>query len=216
MEGHTVGFQAQVPGQNHQIQRHVRLAAELARQRPVGGVRAFGEDAHIHPGTRRRLGDVAQVRFRVGGEHAHALLVESADVAGLLDGVAENAALRRHPQTHHFFQLVDRGDIEISAPVTQQADQLSGRVRLYRVVHLGERKLLDQLIVVFAHGFRVDHHEGGLLGVRQVLDAAEHHRIVIIFHANGVDGHGGPLPGTQQPPGPTRHRDRCEGNGRPK
>ncbi len=47
VEGDAVGHQAQLLGQDQQVQGHVRLAAELAAQRPVGAGRAFGEDAHV-------------------------------------------------------------------------------------------------------------------------------------------------------------------------
>src|SRR3546814_3362461 len=94
MEGNAVGLQLQLTREDQEIHRHVGLAAELARQRPVRSGRAFGEDAYIDFRTRRGLGNVAQVGFRVGGEHAHTLVVEVADVLGFLDGVAVADALR--------------------------------------------------------------------------------------------------------------------------
>src|SRR5690606_18852884 len=61
VEGDAVGYQAQLLGQDQQVQGHVRLAAELAGERPVGAGGAFGEDAHVDLRARRGLGDVAQV-----------------------------------------------------------------------------------------------------------------------------------------------------------
>ncbi|MNQ88893.1 hypothetical protein D3C85_1041800 [compost metagenome] len=181
MEGHAVGHQAQVAGEDQQVHGHVGLAAELARQRPVGGGRAFGEDAHVDLGARRGLGDVAQVGFRVGGVHAHALLVEVADVPGFLDRVAVADALRADAAAQHPIQLVDRGDVEVRALVLEQLDDLDRRVGLDRVVDLGELETGTQVIVGLADGRGIDHHERGFVLIGERLHFLKGGGGVIVF-----------------------------------
>ena len=96
MERHAVGDQTQVASQYHKVHRHVTLAAKLAGQRPVGCAAALGQNTDVNFGARGRLGDVAQICLGVGGVHSDPLLVEVADVAALLDGVAVAAAFRRY------------------------------------------------------------------------------------------------------------------------
>ncbi len=173
MEGHAIGHQAQLTGQHQQIHGHIALAAELARQRPVGSGRAFGQNAHVHLGTRRGLGDIAQVGFGVGGEQTHALLVEGADVLGLLDGVAVADLLRLDAQRQHLVQLVDGGDVEVRALVLQQAEHFIGRIGFYRVIHLGVGKACNQIIIGTVYGFQVHDQEGGFMLISTGTDAAE-------------------------------------------
>ncbi|MNR02428.1 hypothetical protein D3C85_1182780 [compost metagenome] len=181
MEGHAIGHQAQLLGEDQQVQGHVRVAAELARQRPVGRGGAFGEDAHIDLGAGGGLGDVAQVGFGVGGEQAHALLVEVADVPGFLDGVAVADALRADTGLHHLVQLVDGGDVEVRPLVTQQLGDLGGRVGLHCVVDLGEGEAAHQLIVGIGDGLLVDHHERGFLLIGKRLHALEGFGREVVF-----------------------------------
>ncbi len=181
MEGNAVGLQLQLTREDQEIHRHVGLAAELARQRPVRSGGAFGEDAYIDFRTRRGLGDVAQVGFRVGGEHAHTLVVEVADVLGFLDGVAVADALRANAAGHYFVQLIDRGDIEARTLVAQQIDDLDRRVGLDGVVHAGEFETGAQVVIGLADGFGVDHHEGGFVLVGKCLHLLEGGARVIVF-----------------------------------
>ncbi len=181
MEGNAVRFQAQLAGKNQQIHGHVGLAAELARQRPVGRGRAFGKDAYIDLRARRGLGDVAQVGFGVGGEHAHALLEEVADIPGFLDGVAVADALRTDAAGHDLVQLVDRGDVEARALVTQQVDDFHRWVGLDGVVHLGELETGAQVVVGLADGFGIDHHERGFVLVGEGLHLLEGGAREIVF-----------------------------------
>ena len=175
-------------GQDQQVQGHVRLATELAAQRPVGAGGAFGEDTHVDLRTRRGLGDVAQVGFGVGGEQAHAFFIEVANVARLLDGVAVADALGADAGGHDLVQLVDRGDVEARALVTQQLDDLDGRVGLDRVVDLGEGEAGAQLIVGISDDLSVDHHERGFVLIGECLHALESGGCVIVFD---LDRHAG-------------------------
>ncbi len=187
MEGNAVGLQAQLAGQDQQVHGHVGLAAELARQRPVCGSRALGENTHVDLGAGSGLGDVAQVGFGVGGEQAHALLVEVADVLGFLDGVAVADALRTDAGLHHLVQFVDRGDIEVRTLVAQQLGDFGSGIGLHRVVDPGEGEAVGQLVVGIGDGLLVDDHEGGFLLVGEGLHALEGFRGEIILD---LDGHG--------------------------
>ncbi len=192
MEGNAVRNQAQVTGEDQQVHGHVGLAAELARQRPVGGGRAFGQDAHVHLGARGGLGDVAQVGFGVGGVQANALLVEVADVLGLLDGVAVADAIGADTLVHHLVQLIDRGDVEVRAFFLEQVDDLDGRVGLDCVVDLGELETGAQVVVGLADHLGVDEYERGFLFVGERLHFLEGITREIVFdldrHAQGLHG----------------------------
>ncbi len=190
MEGYAVRHQAQVAGEDQQVHGHVGLAAELARQRPVGGGRAFGEDAYVDFRARCGLGDVAQVGFGVGGVQAHALLVEVADVLGFLDGVAVADAIRADALVQHFIQLVDRGDVEARAFLVQQVDDFDGRVGLDGVVDLGEFETCTQVIVGLGDHLGIDDHERGFLLVGERLHFLKGIAREIVFdldrHAGGL------------------------------
>ncbi|MNJ45037.1 hypothetical protein D3C77_401150 [compost metagenome] len=184
VEGNAVRHQAQVAGEDQQVHGHVGLAAELARQWPVGGGRAFSEDAHIDFRTRRGLGDVAQVGFGVGGIQTHALLVEVADVLGFLDGVAIADAIGTDAAVHDLVQLVDRGDVEARALFLEQVDDLHGRVGLDRVVDLGEFETGAQVIVGLADHLGVDEHERGFLLVGERLHFLKGIAREVVFDLN--------------------------------
>lgn len=161
-----------------------RLAAEFARQWPVGGGGAFGEDAHIDFRTRGGLGDVAQVGFGVGGIQTHALLIEVADVLGFLDGVAVADVGRVDAAAQHFVQLVDRGDVEAGAFFVQQVDDLGGRVGLDRVVDLGEFETSAQVVIGLGDHLGVDDHERGFLLVGERLHFLKGFAREIVFDIN--------------------------------
>ncbi|MCY1437848.1 hypothetical protein D9M71_540240 [compost metagenome] len=184
MEGDAVRHQAQVAGEDQQVHGHVGLAAEFARQRPVGGGRAFGQDTHVDFRARCGLGDVAQVGFGVGGEQAHALLVEVADVLGFLDGVAVADLVGADAATKHFVQLIDRGDVEARAFLFEQVDDLDGRVGLDRVVDLGEFETGAQVVIGLADHLGVDEHERGFLLVGERLHFLKGIAREVVFDLN--------------------------------
>jgi len=190
VERDAVRHQTEVAGQDQQVHGHVGLAAELARQRPVSGGRAFGEDAHIDFRTRRGFGDVAQVGFGVGGVQAHALLEEVADVLGLLDSVAVADLIRADATAQDFVQLIDGGDIKARAFLFEQVDDLDSRVGLDRVVDLGEFETGAQVIVGLGDHRGVDHHERGFLFVGERLHFLKGFAREIVFD---LDRHAGVL-----------------------
>ncbi len=188
MEGDAVRHQAQLASEDQQVHGHVGLAAELARQRPVSGGRTFGEDAHVDLRARCRLGDVAQVGFRIGGEQAHAFLVEVTNVPGFLDGVAVADALGADAAGHHLVQFVDRGDVEARTLVLEQVDDLDRRVGLDRVIDLGEFEAGAQVIVGLVDGGGIDDDEGRFLLVGEGLHLLEGSAGIIVFD---LDRHAG-------------------------
>src|SRR6201991_2034225 len=76
------------------VDGHPRLAAELARQRPLRPD-AVGEDAAEDARARRRAGDLLDLGLAVDREEADAERVGARDVSLLLDRVAERDAIRR-------------------------------------------------------------------------------------------------------------------------
>ncbi|MNN47761.1 hypothetical protein D3C81_1621950 [compost metagenome] len=184
MERDAVRHQAQVASEDQQVHGHVGLAAELARQRPVGSGRAFGEDTHVNLRTRRGLGDVAQVGFGVGGVQAHALLVEVANVLGFLDGVAVADAVSADATVHDLVQLVDRGDVEVRPFFLEQVDDFHGRVGLDRVIDLGEFETCAQVIVGLADHLGVDEHERGFFLVGERLHFLKGIAREVVFDLN--------------------------------
>ncbi len=192
MEGDAIGHQAQVAGEDQQVHGHVGLATELARQRPVSGGGAFGQDTHVHFRAWSGLGDVAQVCLGVGGVQAHALLVEVANVLGFLDGVAVADAVGADTLVHHFVQLVDGGDVEVRALVLEQVDDLDGWVGLDGVVHLGEFETGAQVVISLADHLGIDEYERRFLFVGKRLHFLEGVACEIVFdldrHAQGLHG----------------------------
>ena len=81
-------------GVQQHVHRHGGLAAELARQRPLGAS-AIGEDAAEHLGARSGARDLLHFLVRIDGEERNAQRMGARDVALLLDGVAEGDAIGR-------------------------------------------------------------------------------------------------------------------------
>ena len=160
MEADSAGFEVELPGQQHQVDRHIRVAAEFTRKRPVRGFTAFGENPAENPRTGRLLGDVAQIPLAVRGEEADPLLVKIADVRRLLDGVAEADPVGRNAQRQHPVQLIPGGDVEAGTEVAEQFQHLYRRVRLDGVVDFGEGEVMEQLLIFPAHDIKIDHQKG--------------------------------------------------------
>ncbi len=94
VEGHAAGFEPRPVGVLQHLDGHLRVAAELARQRPFGAG-AVEQEAAEHLGAGRRARDLVDLGLAVDGIEPHAELVGPRDVALLLDGVAERDAIRR-------------------------------------------------------------------------------------------------------------------------
>ena len=159
METDSARLEPDLAGQQHQIDRHVRVAAELARQRPVGRLAAFGQNPAEDPGARRLLRNVAQVRFAVGCEKGDALFMEVTDIRGLLDRISVADAVRGNSERQHPVQLVARRDIEMGTQVAQQLEHLNCRIRFHRIIDFGERKMRQQLFVIPLDNIEVHHQK---------------------------------------------------------
>jgi len=120
--------------------RHRRLAAELARQRPLRAG-AVGEDAAEHADARRRTRDLLDLGLAIDREQADAEFIGAGDVALLLDGVAIGDAVGRGAGGQHQLDLGDRGGIEAGAQPGQERQHLRRRIGLHGVEHprVGQR-----------------------------------------------------------------------------
>ena len=106
--------------------RHLRRAAELARQRPFRA-RAVAEDAAEHFRARGRARDLFDLGLAIDREQPHAERIGARDVALLLDRVAEADAVRRRPGGHRLLDLDDRGGVEAGAQTGQQIEDFGRR-----------------------------------------------------------------------------------------
>ena len=140
-----------------------RLAAELARQRPVGpGIVAM--DAADHPGAGCDARDLLGLGLAVDGEQPDAELEGGGDLALLLDGVAVGDAVGRGAGGQHRLGLAHRGDVEAGAQLDQELQDLRRRVGLDGVVDFAVGQRLGEGIVVVADDIEVDHEAGSFIG----------------------------------------------------
>jgi hypothetical protein len=93
------------------IHGHGRLAAELARQRPVRPD-AIGEDAAENAAAGRRPGDFLDLRLAVDGVETDAEREGAGDVAFLFDRIAVADAVGRGACRQHHFDLGDRSCVK--------------------------------------------------------------------------------------------------------
>ena len=114
----------------------VRLAAELARQRPFGAG-AVAMDAADDARAGRRAGDLLDLGLAVDREQRDAEPEGGGDLALLLDGVAVGDAVGRAAGRQHRLGLADRGDVEAGAELGQQLEDFRRRIGLHRVEHPG-------------------------------------------------------------------------------
>ena len=125
-------------GVQQHVHRHGGLAAELARQRPLGAG-AIGEDAAEHLGARGGARDLLHFLVRIDGEERNAQRMGARDVALLLDGVAEGDAIGRGTGSQRHLDLRHRGGVEAGAEAGQQLQDLRRRVGLHRIEDAGVR-----------------------------------------------------------------------------
>ena len=143
MERHAAGLEAELLRMVEHVDRHLRVAAELARQRPFRAGAAEQEAAE-HLGAGRGAGDLLDLGLAVDREQPDAEREGARDVAFLLDRVAERDALGRGAGREHHLDLGDRGGVEAGAERDQQRQQLRRRVRLDGVEHPAVRQCLGK------------------------------------------------------------------------
>ena len=155
MEGDACRLETQRAGRDENVDRHLRYAAELARQRPFGAF-AGGQDAAEHPGARRGAGDLLDLLDAIDREQRHAERVSAGDIAFLLDGVAEGDARRRRTGIHRQFDLDHRGAVEIRAQRREKTQDFRGRVRLDGIEDRRIRKGFAESVEIVLDHIEVD------------------------------------------------------------
>ena len=179
MERHAAGLEAELLGMVEHVDRHVRIAAELARQRPFGAGAAEQEAAE-HLGAGGGAADLLHLGLAVDREQADAERVGARDVALLLDRVAEGDAVGRGAGREHHLDLGDRGGVEAGAERGEQRQQFGRRVRLHGIEHPAVRQRLGKGLIVVAHDVEVDDEAGAIVVARfaaaaqKVADALGH------------------------------------------
>jgi hypothetical protein len=151
MERHAVRDQAQLVCVDEHIDRHLRNAAELARQRPFG---AFAVGQHPAEHARARCGtrDLLDFLVAVDGKQRHAERVGAGNVAFFLDGVAIGCTIGSRARLHSHLDFGDGRAIEVGAQAWQQPQDLRRGIGLHRIEDraVGQR-LAERLEIVPDH-----------------------------------------------------------------
>ena len=156
MEGDAVGVEPPLLGLAQQVLGHLRRAAELLAERPLGAA-AIDQHAAEHARARRDAAELLQLGLAVEGEQAHALLVGPGDVLFLLDGVAEGDAVHRNAGGLDELDLAAARGVELRARGRQARQDLRGRVGLHGVEDVGRRQELAHAPEVVLDHVEVDH-----------------------------------------------------------
>jgi hypothetical protein len=168
MERDAARLQAQTLGEVEHLDRHFRVAAELARQRPLGAC-AVIENAAEHFGAGGGTGDLLDLGGAVDREQANAEREGARDVALLLDRVAIGDAVGRGTRGQRHLDFGDGRRVEAGAERGQQRQHFRRRVRLHGVEDPAVRQRLGKGSEVVTHDVEVDHEAG--LGVEPVKTA---------------------------------------------
>ena len=168
------------------LDRHLRIAAELARQRPFRAGAAEQEAAE-DLGAGRGAGDLFHLGLAVDREQADAERKGARDVTLLLDRVAEGDALGGGAGGEHHLDLGDRGGVEAGAERDQKRQQLGRRVCLDGIEHPAVRQRLGKGAVVVTHDVEIDDEARTIVqplfaaAAQEVMDALGHWRAPFQF-----------------------------------
>ena len=123
MEGDAIGVEAEVAGAAQQLDRHLRSAAEFARQRPLGTV-AGDEDAaeYLCAGCGAR--QLLELESAVEGEQPQPRLIGEGDVLFLFDRVAEGQTIGGDAVGEAELDLAAARHVEIGALALEHGDDL--------------------------------------------------------------------------------------------
>ena len=143
--------------------RHLRRAAELARQRPFRADRRRRACGRT-PAPRRGARDLLDLRLAIDGIQPHAELEGAENVALFLDRVAEGDAVGRRAGGQRLLDLDHRGAIEAGAELGEQRQDFRRRIGLDGVEHARVRQRLGEGGIIVAHDVEVDDEAGG--GIR--------------------------------------------------
>ncbi len=114
VERQAVRDEAERMGALEHLRRHLRRAAEFARQRPFGAV-AVAQDSAEHLRARRGARDLLDLRLAIDRIEPDAERIGARDVLLLLDRVAEADAIGRRAGGERQLDLGDRGGVEARA-----------------------------------------------------------------------------------------------------
>ena len=161
------------------VLEHVRsrggLAAELARQRPLGAD-VVAQDAAEHATAGSGAGDLLDLGLAVDRIERDPERVRARDIALLLDGVAEGDAVGRGAGGEHHLDLGDRGGVEAGAEPGEQLEHFRRRVGFHGVEYARVRQRLGEGLVVVAHDVEVDDEARPVVAAvtQKLADALSH------------------------------------------
>ncbi len=155
--------------------RHLRRAAELARERPFRA-RAVAENAAEHFRAGRGARDLLDLGLAVDRVEPDAERVGARDVLLLLDRVAETDAVGRRAGGQRLLDLGDRGGVEAGAETCEQAQDFRRGIGLDGVEDARVRQRLGEAEIVFAHDVEIDDEARAVLAIagEELLDAIRH------------------------------------------
>ena len=161
------------------LDRHLRIAAELPRQRPFGAGTAEQKAAE-DLGAGGGASDLFHLCLAVDREQTDAERESARDVTFLLDRIAEGDALGRGAGGEHHLDLGDRGGVEAGAKRDQERQQFRRRVRLDGIKHPAVRQRLGKGAIVVAHDVEIDDEARTIVqavfaaAAQEVVDALGH------------------------------------------
>ena len=161
VKGQAAGIEAEAMGMLEDIDRHVRMAAELARQRPFGAF-AIGQHPAEDAGAGSLAGDLFHLFDAIDGEQADTQGMGAGDIAFFLDGIAVGNPIRGGAGGQRHFDLGHRSRIEAGLQRRQQLQDGRGRVGLYRVIDAGGGKGLSEPPEIAPYDIEVDDEAGAV------------------------------------------------------
>ena len=151
--------EAEVPGFAQKDRRHGRIAAELARERPVGEFRV-GENAAKHPRPRRRPRNLVEFAFAVECEQADAIAEGCRDRRLRLDRVAEGETIGRDSHREAALDLAFAGEIERGVEAGQARDEVFCRIGFHRIENARRGQAGPQAPILFRDDIEIDDEAG--------------------------------------------------------
>ncbi len=132
-------------GRGEQLDRGVRVGAELPAERPVAAQAVGGQPAEGHR-ARRVGGELVELFQGVEGEHPTPAAWARGDVGRLLDGVAEAHPVgRRCPSDWHSSISPTLATSKLDPSSARTCEHLGVRVGLDRVEHLDPGQGADEV-----------------------------------------------------------------------
>ena len=159
MEADAGRVEAELGGQSEDFDGLADRAAVLARQRPVGALAGRDQPAQ-HGGTRRGLGDLADLGQRVDHEDPHAEGRRLGDVVPTLHRVGVDEVVRGCARREGGSHLGGAGHVEVRAGRGNGGEDGRMRVRLHGVVDGGAGQGGGQGRQAFRDDGRLDLEEG--------------------------------------------------------